>query len=119
SFEHEQLHFLERVIAQSAFESEGLEAPTTRRIRDRFQRASLNGSVAGLDGLLQGLPGAEAALDELKVLGDRFFVHEANGRSTTVAAIRDAIDGLSPEGAAPVVMLNYLQNVPAHNENDV
>jgi replicative DNA helicase len=119
SFEHEQLHFLERVIAQAAFESEGLEAPTTRRIRDRFQRASLNGSVSGLDGLLAGLPGAEAALDELKLLGERFFVHESNGRSTTVAAIKDAIDSLSPDGPAPVVIIDYLQKVPAHGDDEV
>jgi predicted ATP-dependent serine protease len=31
SYEHEQLMFLERLIALAAFEVEGLEAPTTRR----------------------------------------------------------------------------------------
>lgn len=119
SFEHEQLHFLERVLAQAAFESEGLEAPTTRRLRDRFQRASANGGVAGLESLLKGLPGAEAALAELGSLGERFFVHESSGRTTTVAAIRDAIDSLPPEGAAPVVIIDYLQKVPTHGDGEV
>jgi replicative DNA helicase len=119
SFEHEQLHFLERVISQAAFESEGLEAPTTRRIRDRFQRANLNGSVAGLAGLLQGLPGTEAAIDELKAHGDSFLVHESNGRSTTVAAIRAAIESLPAEGPAPVVIIDYLQKVPSNGDSEV
>ena len=119
SFEHEQLHFLERVIAQSAFEAEGLEAPTTRRLRDRFQRATANGSVGGLQGLLQGLPGADVALEELSTLGERFFVHESSGRSTTVAAIRAAIDALPVEGPAPVVVIDYLQKVPMIGESEV
>lgn len=119
SFEHEQLHFLERVVAQAAFESEGLEAPTTRRLRDRFQRASANGGVAGLGDLLRGLPGAEAALEELGTFGDRFFIHESNGRSTTVAAIRGAIESLPAEGAAPVVVIDYLQKVPSAGDSEV
>ncbi len=118
SFEHEQLMFLERVIAQSAFEAEGLEAPTTRRIRDRFQRASSNGSAAGIAGLLQGLPGAQEALEELQSLGDRFLVHESSGRSTSVATIRATLDGL-PEGPAPVVVVDYLQKVPSEGDAEV
>jgi len=119
SFEHEQLHFLERVLAQAAFESEGLEAPTTRRLRDRFQRASANGSLGGMEGLLQGLPGAEVALEELQSLGERFFVHESNGRSTTVASIRSTIDSLPADGPAPVVIIDYLQKVPSKGEEEV
>jgi replicative DNA helicase len=118
SFEHEQLTFLERVIAQAAFEAEGLEAPTTRRLRDRFQRASATGGAASLAALLQGLPGAHQALEELEQLGDRFFVHESNGRSTSVAAIREAVDSL-PQGPAPVVIVDYLQKVPTHHEGEV
>jgi replicative DNA helicase len=119
SFEHEQLTFLERVIAQAAFEAEGLEAPTTRRLRDRFQRATASGSVAGMAGLLQGLPGAEAALEELETFGHRFFVHESSGRTTTVQQIRAAIEALPPEGAAPVVIVDYLQKVPSHHDGEV
>jgi replicative DNA helicase len=119
SFEHEQLTFLERVIAQAAFEAEGLEAPTTRRLRDRFQRAAVSGSVAGMAGLLQGLPGAEAALEELATFGERFFVHESSGRTTTVGAIRAAIEALPPEGPAPVVIVDYLQKVPSHHDGEV
>jgi replicative DNA helicase len=115
SFEHEHLTFLERVIAQSAFEAEGLEAPTTRRLRDRFQRAGSNGSVAGLPGLLQGLPGAEAALTDLQALGERFFVHESSGRSTTIAVITNAIESLPP-GPAPVILIDYLQKIPHEGE---
>ncbi|MDP9183985.1 MAG: DnaB helicase C-terminal domain-containing protein [Actinomycetota bacterium] len=115
SFEHEQLTFLERVLAQAAFEAEGLEAPTTRRIRDRFQRASANGDAAGMPGLLHGLPGAEVALEELETFGQRFFVHESSGRTTTVASIRAELDGL-PEGPAPVVIVDYLQKVAGHDE---
>jgi replicative DNA helicase len=118
SFEHEQLTFLERIIALAAFEAEGLEAPTTRRLRDRFQRASATGGAGSMAGLLQGLPGAQQALEELEQLGDRFFVHESSGRSTTVAAIREAVDAL-PEGPAPVIVIDYLQKVPTHHEGEV
>jgi replicative DNA helicase len=118
SFEHEHLMFLERVIAQAAFEAEGLEAPTTRRIRDRFQRASAAGGVGGMADLLQGLPGAEQALEELQTLGERFLVHESNGRTTNVAAIRAAVDAL-PEGPAPVVVIDDLQKIPTHHEGEV
>jgi replicative DNA helicase len=110
SFEHEELMFLERMIAQSAFEAEGLEAPTTRRLRDRFQRAGATGSVAGMSGLLQGLPGADVALKELAELGDRFLVHESSGRTTDVAMIRAAVEAL-PAGPAPLVVIDYLQKV--------
>lgn len=119
SYEHEQLTFLERVIAQAAFEAEGLDAPTTRRLRDRFQRAVARGSVAGIGALLEGLPGAEAALEELETFGERFFVHESSGRTTTVAAIREAIESLPPEGAAPVVIIDYLQKIPSHHDGEV
>jgi replicative DNA helicase len=111
SFEHEQLTFLERLIAQGAFELEGLEGPTTRRIRDRFQRSARAGSSGGLKGLLAGLPGAEEALVEVESLGERFFVHESSGRSTSVAVIADVVAAL-PEGPAPVVIVDYLQKVP-------
>jgi replicative DNA helicase len=118
SFEHEQLTFLERVIAQAAFEAEGLEAPTTRRLRDRLQRASVSGNVPGVAALLQGLPGADAALLELETLGERFFVHESSGRDTTIAQIRAAVEAL-PEGPAPVVVIDYLQKVPSHHDGEV
>jgi len=118
SFEHEQLMFLERLIAQAAFEAEGLEAPTTRRLRDRFQRATSGGGVAGLEGLLTGLPGTDVALEELAAHGERFFVHESNGRTTTVATIRAVIDGL-PEGPTPVVVVDYLQKVAQADESEV
>lgn len=118
SFEHEQLMFLERVIAQAAFEAEGLEAPTTRRLRDRFQRAGANGSAGGMPGLLHGLPGAEAALEELAVLGERFFVHESSGRTTSVATIRATIEGM-PAGPPPLVVVDYLQKVPSKDESEV
>jgi hypothetical protein len=111
SYEHEQLMFLERLIALSAFETSGLEAPTTRRLRDRLQRAGLSGSVAGMEGLLQGLPGAEEALKELADFGDRFFIHESSGRTTTAAVIADVLASLPP-GPAPVVIIDYLQKVP-------
>jgi replicative DNA helicase len=106
------------VLAQAAFEAEGLEAPTTRRLRDRFQRAGASGGVAGMAGLLQGLPGAQEALAEMEMLGERFFVHESSGRTTTVASIREAIDAL-PEGPAPVVVIDYLQKVPSHHDGEV
>jgi replicative DNA helicase len=118
SFEHEQLMFLERLIAQSAFEAQGLEAPTTRRLRDRLQRAGTGGSVAGMAGLMQGLPGADAALEELATLGERFFVHESSGRTTTVATIRAAIEEL-PEGPPPVIVVDYLQKVAQSGETEV
>lgn len=118
SFEHEQLMFLERVLAQAAFEAEGLEAPTTRRLRDRFQRAGANGVSGGMPGLLQGLPGADVALAELASLGERFFVHESSGRSTSVATIRATIEGL-PDGPAPLVIVDYLQKVPSSDEAEV
>jgi replicative DNA helicase len=118
SFEHEELMFLERMIAQSAFEAEGLEAPTTRRLRDRFQRAGATGSVAGMSGLLQGLPGADVALKELAELGDRFLVHESSGRTTDVAMIRAAVEAL-PAGPAPLVVIDYLQKVPSTDDVEV
>lgn len=111
SFEHEHLSFLERLVAQIAFEAEGLEAPTTRRLRDRFQRASGNGKRQDVAALLKGLPGVEQALKEIEELGERFFLHESSGRSTSVAVIREVLDAL-PAGPPPVVIVDYLQKVP-------
>jgi replicative DNA helicase len=118
SFEHEQLMFLERLIALAAFEVEGLEAPTTRRLRDRFQRTQASGSTAGMAGLLQGLPGTDVALAELAELGQRFFVHESSGRTTDVDTIRAVIDDL-PDGPEPLVVIDYLQKVPESGEAEV
>jgi replicative DNA helicase len=119
SFEHERLSFFERLIALSSFEYEGLEAPTTRRLRDRLQRAQTTGGAGGgLSDLLSGLPGAEEALKEIADLGERFYVHEAGGRSTTVGMVRSVLDGLPP-GPAPVVIVDYLQKVPAAEGEEV
>jgi replicative DNA helicase len=118
SFEHEHLSFLERMVAQAAFEVEGLDAPTTRRLRDRFQRAGRGGPVDGMAGLLKGLPGTEQALKELVDLGDRFFVHESSGRTTTVSVIRHTLDALPP-GPPPLVVVDYLQKVAVRPDDDV
>lgn len=112
SFEHEQESFLERLIAMVAFEVGGLEAPTTRRIRERITRAERLGAREGLPALLQDLPGATEALAELVEAGDRFIVHESSGRSTSAAAMRAHIQAL-PAGAPPVVIVDYLQKVPS------
>lgn len=120
SYEHEQLSFLERLLTQAAFEAEGLEGLTTRRLRDRLQRAGRGGVVDGLAGLLQGMPGAEQALKDAEELADRFFVHESSGRTTTTAVIRDLVDALPP-GPPPLVVVDYLQKVAVHpsDENEV
>ena len=111
SFEHEQLSFLERLISQAAFEAEGIEAPTIRRLTERLQRATLTGPVSGLGALLEGMPGAAQALKELEGFGDRFYVHESSGRTTTIEQIRQVLEALPP-GPAPVVVIDYLQKVP-------
>jgi len=118
SFEHERLSFLERLVALAAFEVEGLEAPTTRRLRDRFQRAATKGAAGGLGDVLAGMPGAPEALKELAELGERFYVHESSGRSTTVNMMRSVLDGLPP-GPPPVVVVDYLQKVPAAQGEEV
>lgn len=110
SFEHGQVNLLERLVTQAAFEAEGLEAPTTRRLRDRFQRAEQTGGVDGMAALLQGFPGSEQALKELDELGERFFIHESNGRTTTTTVITSVLASLSP-GPPPVVVVDYLQKV--------
>jgi replicative DNA helicase len=117
SYEHEQLSFLERLLAQAAFEAEGLEGLTTRRLRERFQRATRGGAVNGLPGLLAGMSGAEQAIKDLEEIADRFFVHESSGRTTTTAVIRDLIDALPP-GPPPVVVVDYLQKVAVHRDDE-
>ena len=111
SYEHEHLSFLERLVAQISFEAEGLEAPTTRRLRDRFQRASGNGQREDIASLLNGMPGSEQALKEIEELGERFYVHESSGRTTSVAVIREVLEALPP-GPSPVVIVDYLQKIP-------
>jgi replicative DNA helicase len=69
-------------------------------------------------GLLKGLPGADAALEELATLGQRFFVHESSGRTTTAATIRAVVEEL-PEGPAPLVIVDYLQKVAQSDEAEV
>lgn len=117
SFEHERLSFLERMVSQIAFEAEGLEAPTTRRLRDRFQRASAAEQPVDLSGVLHGMPGAEQALKEINEIGDRFYLHESSGRTTTIAVIREVLDALPP-GPPPVVVIDYLQKVPAEGSEN-
>lgn len=116
SFEHEQLSFLERLLTQAAYEAEGLEGMTLRRLRERMQRAERRGGAEGLPGLLQGMPGSEQALKDVAEIADRFYVHESSGRTTTAAVIRQVVQSL-PAGPPAVVVIDYLQKV-AIGEDD-
>jgi replicative DNA helicase len=115
SFEHEHDHFLERLLALEAFRHAGLEAPTTRRLRERMERGANRGGV-GLDELLDDLPGVPEALSALRDGADRFHVHQASGRSTTVRAMTAVLDGLDP-GVAPLVVVDYLQKVAGDDQD--
>jgi len=110
SFEHEHDSFLERLLAQAAFEVAGLDAPTTRKIRERLERAAKNGR-AGLGELLADLPGGAEALASLREGAGRFLVHQSSGRSMSVRAMSAVLDGLE-DGPAPLVVVDYLQKVP-------
>jgi replicative DNA helicase len=63
------------------------------------------------------MPGADQALKDLEELGDRFYVHESSGRTTTTAVIRDLVDALPP-GPPPLVVVDYLQKVAVRPDEE-
>jgi len=120
SYEHEAHTLLERLISMEALESlEGAGAVDTFGISNAADvhsvRAAFEAGSQGapLDALLAGLTGGREAHAALTGYGDRLHLHESSGATTTLEEIaRTVREVTATAGAAPLVLVDYLQKIP-------
>ncbi|ADU48756.1 DnaB-like helicase C-terminal domain-containing protein [Intrasporangium calvum] len=123
SYEHEAHTLLERLISMEAMESlqslEGAGAVDTFGISNAADvhsvRAAFEAGSQGapLDALLAGLTGGREAHAALTGYGERLHLHESSGATTTLDEIARTVREVTvAAGAAPLVLVDYLQKIP-------
>ena len=110
SYEHEARTLLERLIALEAACVAGRGSATIAQIREVFEAHDAPaGRLADRLGHLTGAGEAVAALEEYAA---RLHLHESNGSTTDIEAIREIVANLKESGEEPLVLVDYLQKVP-------
>jgi replicative DNA helicase len=118
SFEHDPATVLERLIACEAGEHLGLDAVTTRRVREAFQAA--DGRSSTLAERLGDTPGGAEAVLAVAGYADRLLVHRSSGAMTDLEAIRRTVMSVRAEsGEPPVIVIDYLQKVAVLGHHDI
>lgn len=109
SYEHEAHTLLERLVSLEAAEHHGLGAARVDQVRKAFEA----GGADSLQGLLERLPGGDAAFEQLVGYANRMHIHESSGVETTLAEIeQNALRVADEAGDMPVILVDYLQKVP-------
>lgn len=109
TYEHDPEDMLERLVALEAGEMLGTQSPGLERIRNAFEDETLAASV---EDRLKPLAGAVEALDAVREYAPRLVLHRSSGATTTLEAIKDAVDGaIRSTGQVPLVIVDYLQKV--------
>lgn len=110
SYEHDAPLVLERVLAVEAGLQMGVEALPLKRIREAMEAS--DGRTGSLADRLRETNGGADAVRAVQDWGDRLFVHRSSGSATTIEVIREAVDTVrAVTGAAPLVVVDYLQKV--------
>lgn len=115
SFEHDAVNLLERLLAAEAGERAGVDAVPLKGVRGLLEG---DGSAMSLSDKLASTPGGAEALASVSADLDRLHVLRA-GIDTDVAAIAQAARDLAEqEGEKPLVLVDYVQKVVDHAENE-
>lgn len=112
-YEHDSQQILERLIVMEANLTDPHLAPTLADVRERLGQSG----SAGLHERLAGLPGIDAAIDQVAAFGERLRIVNARGDVTDLADIRVASAWHDRPG---LVVVDYLQKVHVdHADEDV
>ena len=110
-YEHDQAALLVRLVALEAGLIGGSEAPSVSQVRGIFE--TTDGLGLPLDERLAGTAGGEEALEVVREYADRLHIHRSSGGRTTIDVIeRTIVETAEEHGAAPLVVVDYLQKVP-------
>ena len=113
SFEHDTTTLLERLVTIQAAEQLGVDGLPLRRVRDALEGRGHPGP-SGLEDRLSVSPGGAEAVAALRAIGDRLLLHRSSGSQTGIGEIREVVrSATARSGQAPLVVVDYLQKVPA------
>jgi replicative DNA helicase len=109
SYEHDPEDLMQRLLALEAAEIMGHGAPGQDKIRAAFEEHRITTTV---EDRLEHLPGALEGLKVVRDYSDRLHLHRSSGATTTLEAIKDAVDQVTQStGQVPFVVVDYLQKV--------
>ncbi len=115
SYEHDAVNLLERLLAAEAGERAGIDAVSLKGIRGLLEG---DGSATSLSDKLASTPGGAEALASVSVDLGRLHVLRG-GVDTDAAEIARAARQLAAvEGQPPLVLVDYVQKVTDHGENE-
>ncbi|MFN8013210.1 MAG: DnaB-like helicase C-terminal domain-containing protein [Dermatophilaceae bacterium] len=116
SFEHESHTLLERLLAmEGAYaadaDPQGLSPADVGRVRAVFEQVDAPG--ASLASMMGVLPRGAAALAAVEAYAQRLHLHESSPTTDVLHMARVVEQVAGTEGIAPLVLVDYLQKVPA------
>ncbi len=116
SFEHESHTLLERLLAmEGAYaadaDPQGLSLVDVGRVRAVFEQVDAPG--ASLASTMAVLPHGAAALAAVEAYAQRLHLHESSPTTDVLHMARVVEQVAVTEGIAPLVLVDYLQKVPA------
>ena len=116
SFEHESHTLLERLLAmEGAYaadaDPQGLSPVDVGRVRAVFEQVDAPG--ASLASMMGVLPRGAAALAAVEAYAQRLHLHESSPTTDVLHMARVVEQVAGTEGIAPLVLVDYLQKVPA------
>ncbi len=110
-YEHDQPAMLVRLVALEAGLIGGIDAPSVSQVRSIFE--TTDGLGLSLDERLDDTTGGGEALEVVREYADRLRIHRSSGGRTTLDTIKRTVGEVADQhGAAPLVVLDYLQKVP-------
>lgn len=113
SYEHDATTLLERLVTIEAAEQLGIDALPLRRVREALEgRAGYAND--GLEDRLAAAPGGAEAVAALRAMGDRLLLHRSSGNRTGIPEVNRIVRTAADRaGQPPLVVVDYLQKVPA------
>jgi replicative DNA helicase len=113
-YEHTREHLFSRLLCLESAE-QGCPAPLTLRKLNEIALREDDG--LGLLERLRRVPGYEAVVEAVKGYADRLVLVKASGDHSTLANIREWVEGLASTGTERfLVVVDYLQKIPVGRE---
>lgn len=119
SYEHDPEDMMERLVALEAGLLHGGGSAGLEKIRAAFEDDQVSASIQER---LEPLSGAVEGLDAVRAYAPRLLLHRSSGATTTLEAIREAVDAATrATGQPPLVVVDYLQKVkvPGPHDEDI
>lgn len=121
SFEHESTTILERLLAMEAAYAAQAAGEEDRlvdvaRIRRVFEEVGAGGRP--LVAALGALPHGAEALTRVEAYGPSLHLHESTPMTDVEVMARVVAEVAEDSGAAPIVLVDYLQKVPGPGEDE-